>query len=231
MKRAQLFLMHFAGGNAYSFASMASSLNEFDIIPLELPGRGKRSKEPLLKEFDLAAFDLYRQISERLTSGRFMIYGHSMGAYLTVKVSAMLEKERKYPHCLFVSGNPGPGVGKRTCTYRMEQSEFIEELKKIGGISAEALANKELIDYYEPILRADFEIVEKNEIELDRVNAPLFAMMGDEEADVEKISNWARFSAGQFNFKILSGGHFFIFNHPVEISSIIKGHYDSLTLQ
>ncbi len=52
MKKTQLFLLHFAGGNYYSFRFMFPQLNEFEIIPVELPGRGKRMKENLLKDFD-----------------------------------------------------------------------------------------------------------------------------------------------------------------------------------
>src|SRR5579859_5869614 len=97
MMKPKLFLLHFAGGNCYSFQFMSSLLNEFDVISPELPGRGKRMKEELLKDFELAALDIYEQVAKQNGASRFMIYGHSMGAYLALRVSRMLEMEGKPP--------------------------------------------------------------------------------------------------------------------------------------
>src|SRR5262249_8544650 len=110
MKRPQLFLLHFAGGNCYSFQFIMPLLQRFEIIPLELPGRGRRMKESLLKDFDLAAQDIYHQLTGKLTSASFIIYGHSMGAYLALRVANMLEKAGKFPAFVIVSGNAGPGI-------------------------------------------------------------------------------------------------------------------------
>src|ERR1043166_8245649 len=87
MKKPQLFLLHFAGGNCYSFQFMMPLLRDFEVVSLELPGRGKRINEPLVTNFDLAANDILRQLRQKLASSSFLIYGHSMGAYLALRVS------------------------------------------------------------------------------------------------------------------------------------------------
>lgn len=227
MKKTQLFLLHFAGGNRYSFQFMAPFLKDFEVIALELPGRGMRVNENLLKDFELAAQDIYNQITNRLTSPKFVIYGHSMGAYLALRVSNMLEKIDKSPAYLFVSGNSGPGNSDRKNRFLLENDDFLEEVKKLGGISDEFIENKELLEFFVPILKADFEIAEKNEIEMESaIQAPLHAMMGSEEEKVEEISNWGRFTKSNFSYEILKGDHFFINNHPEKIAHIIKSHYD-----
>jgi external thioesterase TEII len=222
MEKPQLFLLHFAGGNCYSFQFLMPLLTGFEIIPLELPGRGKRIKEDLLKDFDLAAQDMFEQIKSKVTTPFFM-YGHSMGAYLTLRVANMLEKTGKRPAYLFVSGNPGPGVKENKKRYLLEQDAFIEELKSLGGVPEEFITNKELFEFYEPILRADFEVAEKNDLK-DEVasSAPLYAMMGDREEKVEEIANWGRFSNAQFNYEIMEGDHFFIHQHANAIAKIIN---------
>lgn len=228
MKRPQLFLLHFAGGNSYSFQFLVPFLKEFDIISLELPGRGRRTNESFLKDFDLAAMDIYNQLTRQLTSSSFLIYGHSMGAYLALRVSSMLEKVNKFPACLIVSGNPGPGVGVSKNRHLLEHKDFIGELKRLGGIPTELFENKELLDFFMPILRADFEITEKNGLTQEAVvDAPIYAMMGSQENKVEKISNWANYTRSHFNFKILEGDHFFIYKYPKEIADIIKKCYDN----
>lgn len=227
MKKPKLFLLHFAGGNCYSFQFMEPLLKDFDVFSLELPGRGRRINEGLLKDFDSAAQDIYRQIANKLANSNFLIYGHSMGAYLALRVSGILEKEGRLPACLVVSGNAGSEVGDDKKRSLYGNKEFIEELQSIGGIPPELLEDKELFSFFEPILRADFEIVEGYKIANEAaLSSPIYALMGSREEDADKISNWSRFTRSRFNFEILEGDHFFIRQHPQRIAMVIKDCYD-----
>lgn len=231
MKKPQLFLLHFAGGNCYSFQFLAPLLaRDFEVIPLELPGRGRRIREPLLTNFDQAAEDLLLQFRERLHDGRFLIYGHSMGAYLTLRVALRLQQEGRTPACVFVSGNAGPGVREPAGRYKMPRLEFIEELRSLGGVPQELLENDELLEFFLPILRADFEIAECNGLANEEaIDAPLHALMGSEEESVERIDNWGRFTRSTFRHTVLEGGHFFIHHHPQVIADLIRQGYREAT--
>ena len=223
MIRRQVFLFHFAGGNCYSFELLMPLLKEFDVRVLELPGRGKRVHQSLLKDFDVAARDMYDQVVKNLTSAPFIIYGHSMGAYLALRVTGMLEKTGRVPAYLIVSGNAGPAVRDLKRRYLMKHDEFVEELKFLGGVPVELLENTDLFNYFDPILRADFEIAENNRMANEPpVKAPLYAMMGDKEEKVAEISNWGRFTKSTFKYEVLEGDHFFINKHPQRIAAIIK---------
>ena len=226
MNKPQLFLLHFAGGNYYSFHFLLPLLQDFHVFPIELPGRGKRIHEGLLTDFDKAAQDIYAQIMKNLTTSGFLIYGHSMGAYLALRVVNILEKKGRSPACLIVSGNAGPGIGKEKFTYLLGHQEFISKLESLGGVPSELMENKELFNFFEPILRADFEVAEKNGLKDEpAVNAPLYAIMGSDEEQVDQISNWGKFTRSGFSYEILSGDHFFIHRHPERISNIIKEFY------
>lgn len=228
MKKPQLFLLHFAGGNRYSFQFMLPHLAGFDVIPLELPGRGKRLREPLPKDFSQAAEDLFRQIKQNLSTVPFILYGHSMGAYMALRASNLLEKEGRLPVALVVSGNAGPGLpgSEKKRRHLMPREEFKEELGKIGGVPPEFLENDDLFNFFEPVLRADFEIAEEHGLEEEPpTGAPIFALMGSEEKNAGKISNWSRFTRSDFRSEILSGGHFFIQKHPRRIASVIRDCY------
>ncbi|MBB6127422.1 thioesterase II family protein [Mucilaginibacter lappiensis] len=226
MKKAKLFLIPFAGGNYYSFQFMFPYLNDYDVIPLELPGRGKRIQEDLLTDFEAAAQDCFDGIMSSVKQSQFLIYGHSLGAYLGLRVSNMLSKAGKSPLTLIVSGNPGPGLKNDKLRHSLNYEEFVKELDDLGGVSKEVLENKDLINFYEPILRADFKIAEINDIASEApVDIPLFAMMGNKERKVNHISNWARFTRSEFNYSVLEGGHFFINHYPKYISQIIDKCY------
>jgi external thioesterase TEII len=225
MKKAQLFLLHFAGGNCYSFQFLAPFLSQFNVIPLELPGRGRRMKEALLSDFADAAKDLYAQILPKLDTSPFMIYGHSMGAYLAIHIARMLEEAGKFPLHVIVSGNAGPGVRHNRKIHLLERTEFIEELVQLGGIPQEVIDNEELFDMLEPVLRADFEIAEAANMIFEPVQAPVFAMMGSEEEHVDQIANWGRFSLGRFQYNVLDGDHFFIHRHAQRMAGVINDCY------
>ncbi|MBS1664521.1 MAG: thioesterase [Bacteroidetes bacterium] len=231
MRKTQLFLLHYAGGNTHSFSFLKPWLKQFEVISPELPGRGRRSDERLLYNFSQAAEDIYFQVERTLVPGNFMIYGHSMGAYLALKVASMLQTAGKPPVYLIVSGNPGPRKhGRPQLKYRLEREAFKQELRMMGGIPDEVLDNKEMFDHFEPILRADFEIAEKNGMEEDGpVDVPLFALMGDDEPGKEDITNWSRYTRNVFRHELFPGGHFFIYRHPERLASIISECYRKVT--
>jgi surfactin synthase thioesterase subunit len=225
MKKNQLFLLHFAGGNCYSYDFLRPLLKDLEVIALELPGRGKRVREGLLRNFDQAALDLYHQLTGRLTASTYLIYGHSLGAYLALRVCGMLEKAGERPAYLIVSGNPGPGIA-RDYNYRqkylMDRDALRDELKRLGGMPGELMNNAESFNYFEPILRADFEIAETSQMGHEPpVTTPLHAIMGSEEEKTGLITNWGRFTRSRFGYELIEGDHFFIHAHPDQLARII----------
>lgn len=229
MNKTQLFLLHYAGGNRYSFRFMFDFLKDFEVVPLELPGRGGRTEEHLLTDFDQAAVDCCQQIVARLKSLQYVIYGHSMGAYLGLRITGMMEKRRRPPAYLIVSGNPGPGIDAEKQRHLLGREEFIEELKKLGGVPQEVIEHEELLEFILPTLRADFEVAGRNGMELEPpVNTPIHALMGDNEEYVEEISNWGRFTRGRFDYETMQGGHFFIFDHPARLAETIRHTYEKI---
>jgi surfactin synthase thioesterase subunit len=75
-------------------------------------------------------------------------------------------------------------------------------------------------------LRADFEIVEKYDIENEIIlEIPLFGMMGSEEENSNQIGNWNKFSKIHFSYEIIEGDHFFIYKHGQKIANLIKEFY------
>jgi external thioesterase TEII len=225
--KPQLFLIHFAGGSCYSFQFIKPGLPEFDFIPLELPGRGRRTGEALLRNFEEAAADIYRQVERKRTRAPFFIYGHSLGARLALRIAGMLEEKGHFPAALIVSGNAGPGLRDSSDAkprHLMKHEEFKAELRSIGGVPEELLENDELFTFYEPILRSDFQISASNADPADRpVSCPLLAIMGSEEEQVGDIGNWRHYTSSDFTYEIWEGNHFFIHKYPEKLGTIIKG--------
>lgn len=223
MKKKQLFLLHFAGGSVYSFEFLKSNSIDFEMIPFELPGRGKRMKEKLLTSFKEAVDDMYSQIVEKLDGSPFIVYGHSLGSSIGLGVTELLEKNNTPPLCLIVSGNAGPGQAPATKRSDLERNDFIAMLNELGGLPEELLRSEPLLDFVLPILRADFKIVEENfYLQNTIIQSPIVAVMGNSEKYVDKINNWKNHTVSEFTSFILKGNHFFIHDNADKLIEIFQ---------
>ncbi|MGH1386769.1 thioesterase II family protein [Kordia sp.] len=243
--KVQLFLLHFAGGSRYSFDFLKEYLlYEVEFIPLELPGRGKRFGETLIRDKEIAIRDYCKQIkSLRNSSKPYIIYGHSMGATLGISVASFMQKIGDEPEALILSGNSGPGTlpidndGNnipKKMRYLMNAIDFKNELIELGGAPEEVLNNKEIYEFFDPILRADFEVLEKETTYTEediRINVPIHALMGTEEKTSNQITNWQRFTTEKIQYSILEGNHFFIHNHVEKLSEVITDYTRVKALQ
>lgn len=208
----------------YSLQQLFAGLKDhFSVELLELPGRGKRIRESLLYSREEAVADLLRQIKARRKNVPFVLYGHSMGAELGFIINKELELANDPPVCFVPTGNAGPNVHKREKLAGMGRDEFFFKLKEMGGITNDLLENEELLDFFEPILRADFKLLEDAEdILIDyKIHTPVFAIMGNREKYVTEIENWRNYTLGSFEFRIVEGDHFFIYQHADMLAQIL----------
>ncbi|MFH7012910.1 thioesterase II family protein [Flavobacterium sp. FlaQc-52] len=229
----QLFLLHFAGGNCYSYDFLKKKLKdkEISVYALELPGRGKRYNEDLLLNKKEAIQDYVKQIKKLRNNEPYIIYGHSMGATLGFSVVKEMEQENDAPLQFVATGNAGPGlkvfdeegVEIKRDRYSLPDDEFKSVLRELGGIPEEVLENKELFDFFGPIIRADFQVLEKGGfIEQNiKIDCPIHAIMGDSEKKAHLIDNWKNYTNTDFKSQVLPGNHFFIHEYPDEIASIL----------
>lgn len=224
----QLFMFHFAGGSGYSYLFLNKYLSlTFEIVSVELPGRGRRINEDLITSIDLAVKD---QINEVLKKRRnnlpFLIYGHSMGAVLAFEVVKLLKQIKDTPFCLIVTGNAKVISAEKKHLYKLPELEFIKELKAMGGTSNEIFEDVELFRFFEPILRADFKLIDSyNNKDLTKVDCPILCAMGSLENHVESIHNWKDFTESSFTSKIFPGNHFFIHEHSEALADFIIQAY------
>jgi surfactin synthase thioesterase subunit len=227
----QLFFLHFAGGNCYSYDFLKQYLEPgLSMLSLELPGRGKRHDEPCLISKKAAVEDYLCQIERHLEGQPYIIFGHSMGATLGLSVTKRLEEIGKPPSLLVVSGNAGPKLNAQKAMdnqfkrmmHQLSFENFREELRGLGGIPFEVLDNDDAFRFFAPIIRADFQILETGENDDDiKITTPIYALMGSKERRRHQIANWERFTSGGLRCRILEGNHFFIYNNAATLAFIL----------
>ena len=220
-----LFCLPFAGGSSYSYRDLQRHADGVRFVTLELPGRGRRFSEPLLTTLSDMADDLYRQIRDRL-EGAYAIYGHSLGAdvgYLLVK--RIIRERFPLPQRLFVSGREAPSLrGKKKDRHLLPRAEFIEVLKRFEGTTREVLENQEMMDLFEPVLRADFQALDAYAYEkTEPFDVPITVMRGSEEnVSRDDVLKWQDETTQKIDFLEFTGGHFFIFSHAEQIGRILS---------
>lgn len=226
IEKINVFFLPFAGGSKYSFRDFVKQAPPtLNIIPIELPGRGTRYNEVLLESLPHMTEDVYNQLKYRLDTP-YAIYGHSMGtiiAYLlTVKLIA-----RQYtpPMHLFVSGADGPSRWNQLKSrHLLPKNEFFQEIQSLGGVNPEILSNQELVDFFEPILRADFKACDTFFLDdPQKINVPVTVLLGtNDHSNAFQGKAWQEVSHTDILIQKFEGDHFFIFDHETEILKLIE---------
>ncbi len=215
----------FAGGNKYSFSSFTQHLpDSFTMNTYEPPGRGLRIREPLITDMRLLVEDAMRWIEPFLTSS-FVIYGHSMGSLLGYLVAKELQRtKRKMPLHLFVTGSVGPSSRSREEIYHdLPKKEFMDKLKSLGGCPPDILEDESVMDFFEPIIRADFQVIDHYRyLPSNPFDIPITCVIGDQE-DItrEEGESWACETTERFILRVVPGDHFFIKHFHHELVSLL----------
>jgi surfactin synthase thioesterase subunit len=225
-QKINIFCLPFAGGNQHSYRQLTDHESEWaNWLPVELPGRGIRTREALLTDVHAMANDVFDQIRDLLTAP-YAIYGHSMGSligYLLTK--KIIRQQLNQPLHLFFSGAHEPSRPPlEQPRHLFSKENFIKKLKELGGSPEEVLDDPELLDFYEPLLRADFQATDTYIYEVSApFHLPVTIMIGKEEGiTMEQASAWQQETTGEVDIIQFPGNHFFIFEHAGEITGIME---------
>ena len=228
-KPITVYCIPFAGGGKHSFRGYQdkapASLN---LEMVELPGRGMRITEPLVGTMEEMADDLVAQLRPRIKAETqpYAIYGHSIGSVLTYMVTCRLIREGlPLPIHLFVTGAKGPSEARKERKLSgLSDAEFTVELVKLGGVPQEVADNEELMQFFLPILRADFRAIEEYTYEqlTPKMDIPVLSITGSEEnITPAQAGTWQDVTTGTFTHRVMTGDHFFIYQHEKEILNLI----------
>ncbi|MGI8635927.1 MAG: thioesterase II family protein [Segetibacter sp.] len=221
-----LFCLPFAGGSKYSLSFLKKVLPRNILCHfLEYPGRGSRIKEDFAENIFEVVDDLYNKIAPLLNQP-FALYGHSMGAKIAYLLARRIRESNKPdPLHLFISGTDAPSVpSKRPPKHLLPKDEFVTAVRELGGLPDEVLAHEEMLEYFEPILRADFRLSESYFHKVNMpLKIPLTVMIGDQE-DMEEadVLEWQSETVVPIKLHKLPGNHFFIYDNEKEIGKIIQ---------
>lgn len=223
----QLFCFTYAGGTASFFDTIENCLNNIEVVKLEYSGHGKRFNEPMYKNFDELANDMFENIKKCYKNEHYALFGYSMGTItLTEVLKRIIEKQTiPLPDYLFIAAH-------EPCTKEEIKGYSNEEINKLvkertisfGGIPDKLINNKSFWRMYLPLYRADYSIIAKYRFEdlSLKSSIPTTIFYSETDTPYEKMKLWKKFFTGKCDYYRFEGKHFFIKEYCNDISIIIK---------
>lgn len=222
---ARLFCLPYSGASAMVYGRWRRDLPSWLAVhPVELPGRGARSGEPLATELRGLAGSLAEEIRGAI-DGPYALFGHSLGSLLAFELAhALRDRGAPPPLVLFASGGEAPAVrDDRELARPRSDAELIADLRGYRGTSEEALADPELMALVLPVLRADFLLSGTYAYRpRPALTCPVHVLAGTaDDLDRPALEAWGRETRGGFAIDLLEGGHFFLHSRQAEVLSLI----------
>ncbi|KUJ64430.1 oleoyl-ACP hydrolase [Streptomyces albus subsp. albus] len=228
----QLVCFPYAGGSASYYFPLAKALAPgIEVAAVQYPGRQERYREPCIDDIAALADAVYPAVRE-LADRPLALFGHSMGAVLAFEVALRLEERAGVkPEVLFTSGRRAPSRHRaEDNVYQRDDAGVIAEMRALEGTDSAVLQDPELMRLVLPALRSDYRAIETYRGAPDAaVSCPMVTLTGDADpkVGVDEARDWERHTTGDFDFRVLPGGHFFLNDHLPAIIEVIKARLGS----
>lgn len=212
----RLYCFPYSGASASVYYPWIDILpTSIEVVPIQLPGRGNRVSEAPYTDIQELVLALENVLLNSLSEKPFAFFGHSMGALVAYELSRQLGKKHHLsPLVLFVSGHNAPHLPDRTDPiHHLEETAFLERIRKLNGTPEEVLQDKELLDLLLPILRADFKLSETYDYTAgQRLSCPIIACGGlqDEYLNRKGLDAWGELTYSGSSLRLFPGDHFYL---------------------
>ncbi|WP_340202408.1 thioesterase II family protein [Ascidiimonas sp. W6] len=232
-EKIAIIALPFAGGCTNSYATLKRfTPTPFEWISIEIPGRGNRINELAIPDIESVCDDIFAQILPTIKTTEYLFFGHGMGALLGYELTRRIQQAKiPLPSCLFFTGQIAPSVVTNKKISRYDKHSFWAEIKSLGGISDALFEDQELIDFFEPTIRADYWALDHYEYRplIERLETPIFIRTGNLDAKISagKIDMWQEETLYPLDWDVYPGSHFFIFD---DCYSIMEDLTESLDI-
>lgn len=221
----QLLCFAHAGASAASYLRWRRALPAFvEVVPVELPGRGRRRAEPFVHTLDMLLTDVQHSLG--VPTGPFALFGHSLGASVAFAYAQRLRaRSLAQPLVLFASASHAPGTrGERKLAW--SDHELRNELLQLDGTPASVLSSPELLELALPVMRADYQLSAALHRQLTpaSIAAPIHVLAGtQDDIPPHALSAWSALTDGPFELTYFTGGHFYLQEHEPRLLALIAG--------
>ena len=198
-----------AGADSAGFATWQPKLSQTArIVPVPLPGRGRRFGEPAIADFTALCDLIFRELRPQIT-GPFALMGSSMGGWIAYELALRLEQAGQPPALVVPIASPMPGVG-RPLPELDNPARAVADIVAFNPAFAEAAAYPELVELILPTIRTDFRMCNRYAPQPGRTMcAPMIGFAGDADTvvDAAAMAGWDALTTGGYDLTVVPGDH------------------------
>jgi surfactin synthase thioesterase subunit len=222
-----LFTLPCAGASSVMYLRWRNRLPSWvQLVPVELPGRGRRLHEAPESNLDTLAARLCDELGTHLPA-RYSLFGHSMGGLLAYRLVQRLYVERRpLPVALLVSACAAPSRQDwKRYADKTTHASLVAELRKQNGTPDEVFKSPELLAMTLDLLSVDYQACASFRYQrLQPLPLPIHVFGGrEDEIHSDKLTAWQEESTVCTSVDWLDGGHFFLRrNEDAFLSVLVK---------
>ncbi|MGV7211264.1 thioesterase II family protein [Oxalobacteraceae bacterium A2-2] len=213
--RLRLFFFHYAGGGASIFRGWEKHFpREIDVFAVQSPGRENRYSAAPIACLETKVAALRQEIAPYLDLPAIFV-GHSMGAMLAFELARALQAQGqgRLAHVVLSAARAMHLPRVKPLMAGLSHEDFIREIKMYSRTPHEILDNRDIMEVFMPMLRADFTLSESRVFDPEpRLAAPVTIFSGREDDAVPfaDARAWNRLVTPAPAYVDFDGGHFFI---------------------
>jgi surfactin synthase thioesterase subunit len=158
-----------------------------------------------------------------------VLFGHCCGALIAFEVGRRLPTIGGHGlKALLVAGRRAPMLQASRTLSQLPAGELVVELVSRGGMSPDAAAIPELVEFILPAVRADLELEETYRYHAwPRLECPVVALVGDSDHTVpaDAVNAWSEVAPQGFDVESIPGDHFAIWGEADRILRLVSSRW------
>ncbi|MET7515734.1 alpha/beta fold hydrolase [Streptomyces sp. NPDC005480] len=219
----RLYCFAHAGAGVTSFGRWQQRCGPgIDIVPMLLPGREARRREPRPTDRDALLDDLFGPLAAAAEEGPYALYGHSLGGMVAHTLTrALLDAGLPGPRLLAVGACPAPHtVAPAADPGDITDEQLLRFVGDLGSAPDGALAERGSVWHRTvlPVLRDDLKLARAlraaamDDVAEGPLPVPVLAVGGREDPVVgpAALAGWQRWTSSRFVRRTVPGDHFFV---------------------
>lgn len=228
-EKIRLLMLPYAGGSGLYYSHWKKYLDDhIKIIPIELPGRGLRFKEPLCNDMNEIIDCIWASVKTEIVQGQYALFGYCVGTLIAYELFKRVRKE-KLPdpsHC-FLCAYPAPDVPRKDKSLaETTEEELVAEWIQGSRISREQLEKKSYLKSIYEVWKADCAMIDKYHFsgEKEKFSCNITLVNGNRETlyTQEELASWRSFSTANCTSIIVDGAHDFMKTNESALIEIIN---------
>uniref|UniRef100_A0A2K6M6Z4 S-acyl fatty acid synthase thioesterase, medium chain n=2 Tax=Rhinopithecus bieti TaxID=61621 RepID=A0A2K6M6Z4_RHIBE len=213
----KLICFPWAGGGSVHFAKWGQDTHDsLEVHSLRLPGRESRIEEPFANDISQLVDEVVCALQPVIQDKQFAFFGHSMGSYIAFRTALHL-KENNKPEPLHLFLSSATPIHSKAWLHIPKEDELSEEqishyLTEFGGTPKHFVEDKEFVQQYSPMIRADVNLVSSCTSNIPSkavLSCDLTCFVGSEDI-AKDMEAWKDVTSGNTNIHQLPGDHFYL---------------------